>query len=267
MYNGMKGYIRLVCLFLLPIMLLLGSMEHGLRQIPNDYSFKSQRMINDGASFEFLVLGNSHAYLGVDPDQMGSVGFNAANISQDFRYDHMLLERYLERMPHLEHLFIPVSYGSLVTSLESGQESWRVKNYAIYMDLEPAHLRLGDHIELLNRPMRAQVKMLAEHLLDKKDNLVCSHSGAGRASPGEPVDLVADGKRAALRHTRAESASMVEAREHLEEIVALAKREGIRVHLFLPPAWSTYRTELNARHLTHVVTTCRALVDSRDGHL
>ena len=81
MYNGMKGYIRLVCLFLLPIMLLLGSMEHGLRQIPNDYSFKSQRMINDGASFEFLVLGNSHAYLGVDPDQMGSVGFNAANIS------------------------------------------------------------------------------------------------------------------------------------------------------------------------------------------
>jgi hypothetical protein len=253
----MKRYLIRLCCFFVPVLVLLFIMEVMLRRIPNDYSLKHERMHRDGASLQFLVLGNSHAYKGVDPDRMGPNGFNAANISQDYRLDRAVLERYINGMPHVKHVFIPVSYGSLGARLEDGQEAWRVKNYALYMGIAPLHFDLQHHLELLNRPMVAQWRMIRDHWVLGKDNVLCSTSGIGIAREGGQVDLASNGKAAALRHRRSNGAS--ERNVDLEAIIVLATERGVHVHLSIPPAWVTYRSELDPAQLANVRRTCQRL--------
>lgn len=257
----MRTYIRHILAFLLPIMFLLAGTEVLLRQIPNDYAFKAERMINDGREFEFLVLGSSHAYRGVDPDQMGRKGFNAANISQDLSYDRAILERYIGSMPQLKDLFIPISYGSLTSELEQGPEAWRAKNYILYMDLPGRSFQPTDHFELMNGPLREHFQRLRAYLLTGKDNRICSSSGSSEKQTGPEIDLVADGLKAAKRHSHP-GHSTASAERHLRAIIELAVERGIRVHLFIPPAWKTYREHLDPEQLATVRNVCQHYADS-----
>jgi hypothetical protein len=257
----MRTYIRHILAFLLPIVCLLAGTEVLLRQIPNDYAFKAERMINDGREFEFLVLGSSHAYRGVDPDQMDRKGFNAANISQDLSYDRAILERYIASMPQLKDLFIPISYGSLTSELEQGPEAWRAKNYILYMDLPGRSFQLSDHFELMNGPLREHVQRLKAYLLAGKDNRVCAFSGSSQKQVDPDIDLVADGLKAAKRHSHP-GRSTESAEGHLRAIIDLAVDRGIRVHLFIPPAWKTYREHLDPKQLATVRKVCQHYADS-----
>ncbi|HRH70935.1 MAG TPA: hypothetical protein PLB89_15640, partial [Flavobacteriales bacterium] len=255
----MGSYLRLLALFLLPVLLLLAGTERLLRRIPNDYSFKHRRMIEEGSSFKVLVLGNSHAYKGIDPDLMGSVGFNAANISQDLRYDRAILEKYLPSLPNLQHLVLPISYGSLGAELEQGRESWRVKNYVLYMGISEYATGLEHHLELVNRPMRDQVRMVRRYVQHGSDNRVCSESGTGSQRPAADLDLQRSGEDAAARHRRTSAEGIERSRHELERIVRLATERGIRVHLVTTPAYATYRNALNEPQLRNAISTCEHL--------
>ena len=147
----LRAFWRTTFLFLAPVLLLLVALEIGLRRIPNDYAYKNERLVRDGAGLRFLVLGSSHAYRGVEPDSMGGAGFNAANISQDLSYDRAVLEHYLPHLPKLEYIVLPVSYGSLGGRLELGAEAWRVKNYTLYMGIDKDASNIKHYVELLNR--------------------------------------------------------------------------------------------------------------------
>lgn len=255
----MGTYLQRLFIFLLPVILLLGLLEALLRLIPNDYAFKHERLTQDGGTFVFLILGSSHAYKGVDPDLMASNGFNLANISQDLAHDRALLEHHIDGLTALHDVFLSISYGSLVGCLEDSPESWRVKNYTIYMNITSDRLNVSDHLELLGRPMAQQVKMLRDHLLYGKDNIRCSPNGANITAPKRSVNLAADGQEAAKRHTRPPGTSTAKNRAELDRIIALAATRGIRVHLFLPPAHASYRAALSHSQLEDVRLTCRAL--------
>lgn len=246
----MKHYVVRLLLFLLPVLVLLAILELLLRRIPNDYSVKNEHMEREGADLHFLVLGNSHAYKGVDPDRMGPHGFNVANISQDYHWDRAVLDRYIGSMPRLEHVFIPLSYGSLGARLEQGQEAWRVKNYTLYMGIGSPHFALEHHLELLNRPMVAQLRMLRSHLEQGKNNVLCSSSGMGIAPSDPDMDLEANGRTAALRHLRDDRGA--DGNADLDAIIATATARGMHVHLFIPPGWTSYRDGLDPVQLANV---------------
>jgi len=258
------SYTRRVLVFLAPLALLLGVAEALLRRIPNDYAFKAERMLRDGESFEFLILGSSHAYRGIDPELMGGAGFNAANVSQDLGYDRAILERYLSSMPNLKDLYIPISYGSLTSELTLGKEAWRAKNYTLYMDLPSRSFDLGEHLELLNAPLREQLVRITGHLQNGTDNRQCASSGAGAQPLPTAVDLVSDGREAAVRHSHPERATKT-AEEHLNAIIDLATGRGIRVHLFIPPAWITYREHILPHQIATIRDVCQRHAESQQG--
>lgn len=253
----MRRFLFRLGLFLLPILALLCCLEMLLRRIPNDYSRKDHHLSRHGREIRFLVLGNSHAYHGVDPDRMAPGGFNAANISQDYRLDLAILERHLAGMPDLEHIFIPLSFGSLGAQLEEGPEAWREKNYVLYMGIPPVRFALKHRMEVLNRPMADQVRSVHDHLRNGKDHVRCSSSGWGQARPLAMQDLVTSGREAAERHRKEDRCANGNA--DLNRLIALAAERGIMVHLFLPPAWITYRNMLDAQQLSNVRRTGKEL--------
>lgn len=254
----MRRFLRYSLFYLMPVMVLLVVLEVLLRRIPNDYSFKNERVTQDGRDMSFIILGNSHAYKGIEPDTMGAGGFNLANISQDLRYDRAILERYLPALPNLRSIVLTISYGSLGAQLEQGREAWRVKNYGLYMDIDDHATTLEHRLELLNRPMREQVAMIGESW-NGVDNRICSNSGAGHQQPKEDLDLDRSGKEAAARHRRTSARSIEQSRAELDRIVQLAKERGIRLHLITAPAWRSYRDALEPQQLNSVIGYCKAL--------
>ena len=106
--------------------------EVVLRNIPNDYIYKKKYLDVYSNEIETLVLGSSHSFYGVNPAFFFKNTFNASHISQSFDYDLEILEKYDGYLGELKTVVIPISYFSLFHKLESGSESWRIKNYIIY---------------------------------------------------------------------------------------------------------------------------------------
>lgn len=258
----MKTFWTALLLFLIPIFLLLAAMEFELRRIPNDYSYKHERLVRDGGAFRYLVLGSSHAYRGVEPERVGEGGFNASNISQDLGYDRIILERYSPYLPDLKYVILPISYGSLGGQLAEGKEAWRVKNYTLYMGIDKDAHEVEHYFELLNRPMREQVQMLTSYIFHGKDNRVCANSGASSRSTSMDRDLERSGKEAAARHFHPSLERMENGKREVLKIARMAEENGFRLLLFTAPAWSTYTDHLDSTQLRHTVEFCQELAAS-----
>jgi len=98
--------------FLLPIMALLGVLEYIQWELPHDYKRKRELLEEGLEEWETLVLGSSHAYLGVNPEYLEGKAFNLAYTAQTFAFDLFLLEKYIDQMPSLKRIIYPVSYPS-----------------------------------------------------------------------------------------------------------------------------------------------------------
>ncbi|MBK6551087.1 MAG: hypothetical protein IPG11_11875 [Flavobacteriales bacterium] len=255
-------YLRTSAIFFAPILLILVGIEVGLRRIPNDYSFKHEQLVRNGSEFQILVLGNSHAYKGIDPEVIGLPGFNAANISQDLSYDRAVLERHLPYLPSLDYIILPISYGTLGSHMASGKESWRVKNYTIYMGIDKDANELADHLELLIRPMQDQLSMLSKYYLKGRDNRSCQQSGVASQMRRTGVDLSSTGRKAAARHFHPSNPATEQSLKDLDAIIALASQHSIEVVLVTLPAWSSYRRELDPVQLERKNATCERLANN-----
>ena len=78
----MKSFLLRLSLFLLPIAILAVAGEAYVRSLPNSYRLKGEWMRQNADSVEVLILGNSHAYYGIRPQDMQGVAFNLSNVSQ-----------------------------------------------------------------------------------------------------------------------------------------------------------------------------------------
>ncbi|MBK8497445.1 MAG: hypothetical protein IPL52_01185 [Flavobacteriales bacterium] len=245
----MRWFIIRFLLFAAPLLLLLAGMECALRRIPNNYAYTDAQLMQHGAAIQVLVLGNSHAYNGVDPESLGVRAYNAANISQDHRLDRALLERYIDGLPDLKYIVLPVSYASIGSRIEDSQEAWRTKNYVLYMGLPKFARSTEDRFELLNGEKKYVVRRLWKHWARGHDDLSCGpHGGApGQVRPN--LDMEASGATSAKRHTKGTAGAYEENNMELERIIRLAQQRNVRVLLFAPPAYSTYRTKLDPQQL------------------
>lgn len=227
-------------------------MEVLLRQIPNDYSLKYNYLEHNGGSIQVLILGSSHAYWGVNPAFMSLKGFNAAYSSQDFFYDRLLFDKFLNRLTNLKYLIVPISYFSMTGKLKETIEPWRAKNYVIYYGIlfEP---QVADFSEMLTFRLGTNIERLYSYYIKGESPETASKLGWGtdHKSGGDP-NLLEDGISASKRHTAdldKEKLTIRQNVENLNEMAAEANKRGIKVILFTPPAYKTYVERLNERQL------------------
>lgn len=109
-------------------------MEIFYRFVPNNYTQKVAEIQNNYDS-EILVLGNSHAFYGINPDYFSAKTYNFSNISQSLYFDELLIEKHLKSFKNLKYIILTVDYFSLSQVDNSSEDIYRKYYYEQYMDI------------------------------------------------------------------------------------------------------------------------------------
>lgn len=245
----MKKFITYLIVFFLPLVILGGTTELLLRNIPNDYKYKNDFLSTRSPEIEVLFLGSSHAYYGINPEYINKSSFNAAYISQSLDYDYKILQKYNDKLSSLKYIVLPISYFTFFSTLKNSGESWRVKNYIIYYGMKDSDNYKG-HSEVLSNKLSINMDRIKSYYIDQKLNRSCSDLGWGiDYNSVRKNDLEKSGEYAALRHTNLDTSLMQENKAVLQLVLEYAKKKNIKVLLFTPPAYKSYVTKLNENQL------------------
>lgn len=129
----MKKFLLTLSLFLLPVLVLMVSLEIYMRSLPNVYRYKEEWMWQHGERVSTLLLGNSHGFFGLVPSVMGDSVFNLCCVSQRAREDFYLLQRYASACPRLHTVVLVVDNSNLFDVPMEVDEPFRVTYYQLYM--------------------------------------------------------------------------------------------------------------------------------------
>lgn len=266
----MRRFIIKTIFFLIPILIVASLMEMLLRNIPNDYLYKKEYLNEHSSEIETLILGSSHSFYGFDPVFFSSKAFNASNISQSLDFDYKILQKYQTDLGNLQTVVIPISYFTLYARLEIGSESWRIKNYVIYSGMSVAN-SVVDYFEVLSNKPKVNLQRLYSYYISGRQNLTCTKLGWGTSYKSEDSkDLVETGKTAAKRHTVEDiySEKYSNIFNHnkllLNSIVKWCKKRNMKVLLITPPAFGTYRRNINMEQYNTTIKTANDIASKYD---
>ncbi len=266
----MKRFATKSIYFILPLIVIAILMEILLRAIPNDYLFKKQYLDNHSSEIETLILGSSHSFFGFNPEYFSSNTYNASYISQSLKYDYAILKKYQDQLKNLNNIILPISYFLLYEKIEAGVESWRVKNYIIYCGLDSAN-SLKDYSEVLSMRLNINVKRLVSYYILGNPAISCTKFGWGTDYNSKNArDLAETGKIAAERHTRDNIKSTYSQQIFNENILILnsiiqwGKNNNVKILLLTPPAFESYRMNLNPEQLDITIKTTTEICSKYD---
>lgn len=261
----MRRFLKKIFTFLLPLLIGGILMEVALRCIPNDYRNKRKYLDAHAHKVETLILGSSHALYGLNPRYLSTPAFNAANVSQSLDEDLAILEKYAGDWQVLKTVILPISYFTLFERLSEGPESWRIKNYVIYYDMRVSRSPV-DYTEVLSNRFNVNCERIVSHYIQHKPSLACDSLGWDTLHTAAPVeDLVAAGTASAALHTIPDRQTKQNQRiQHhnlrvLERIADWCADRGIKLILFTPPAFQSYRENLDAEQLRISIQTATEL--------
>ena len=255
----MRKFIFQFSVFSLPILIVSIAFELLIRNMPNDYSYKNDYLDEYSEKIETLVLGSSHSFYGIDPRYFSNNTFNASHISQSLNYDLEILKKYQGEFKSLKTIILPISYFSFYFSLESGVESWRIKNYMIYYDLNSSE-SISDYSEVLSNEFKVMIDKLVSHYVKGAKSIYCSNLGWGTSYKSEKaLNLLNSGEIAAKRHTLLDSeseevkAQFDENKLNLKSIIEWSQQRNVKVLLLTPPAFKSYREHLDVTQLKKTI--------------
>ncbi|WP_019671458.1 hypothetical protein [Eudoraea adriatica] len=255
----MKAFLKKTIIFLVPLAIFFSAMEPLLRNIPNDYSYKNNYLMNNSNKISKLFLGSSHTYYGINPDFISGNSFNGSHISQSINLDYEILKKYKNNWEALEYLMIPIDYFTLFSRMRNGVEYWRVKNYNLYYDIQLSS-KLSENSELLSINLKSNIKRVVSYYLLNKTPITCSKLGYGNIYV-KSKDLAETGKTAAIRHTTKDFSKLNETIKILEEIIDWASINNTKIIFYTTPAYTTYVSNLDADQLELTINTINKLVE------
>ena len=119
----MKLLFKKILVFIFPLFLLVVGMDFYLRNMNSLYKEKVRGLIAHAHEIEILILGNSHAGRGVDPNYFTDYTFNIANVGQSIYFDKELTLKNLKYLENLKYVFISLNYHSLYFSSQRGNRN------------------------------------------------------------------------------------------------------------------------------------------------
>ena len=241
-----KIFLKRLLIFLIPIIVFSVIIELIIRKIPNDYTFKRQNLIEQREQIKTLALGGSHTYYGLNPDLFDSTMFNLAYVSQTLLFDDLLLNKYIDTLPNLKTVIIPIAYVSLSQKYGEGEEKWRRYNYFRFHDIQPPFGKWYEkyYLELTNLPSKLNIIKLFKYLTGES-MITCNEKGWCITFAEEKVaDIESSSYKAAKRHENG-SLDFTENLQYLNNMIAICKSKNITVYLVTFPFWKTYRDNLN----------------------
>ena len=257
----MNPFFKQLGLFLFIILAALLILEFALRDIPNDYKYKSRYLKEKGNNIEFLILGNSHSLYAINPEYLSSKAFNCSGVSQSYDVDLAILRSSINNLDSLELICIPISYFSFFFDLRSSPEAWRIDNYNLYWPLEP---QFAFNTEIFSRNFKINIKRIFDHYILKEKPLLINNLGWGNNyAERYSTDFNISANRRISRHNYLEKGIKDRSQEFrrqiesLKSIIELCNQKGLRLIFIQTPIsheyfsrtkksqWETVYKELN----------------------
>ncbi len=114
---------RLIVFMVLPFIVII--MTDGFLRNKNSlYKEKLQGAIQDKEKIEIIILGNSHANYGVDPNAFDNYAYNLANVNQSIYFDKRILLSNIDEFKNLKYVLISADYHSLYFSSQDIRDVW-----------------------------------------------------------------------------------------------------------------------------------------------
>lgn len=256
--SGSARWTRAVVVLVL-VVGAIASFELAMRRVKTSYSKKRAMLEARAPEIEVLVTGASGALFGIDPSKLGPNAVNLAEMSQSLYYDRQIVERYVDRLPRLRLVLLPVGTVTLETSAHVGGELWRSRLYTRYWDFvppdpEPALDVRRFSVAALFPPAIRMKALLTFDLAAQLDA-----NGFEPAPPGVVTQASAEQEYAAHR-ALFDAANLEENAGELRRILGLLGRRGVRAVLVMPPVSRFYsglvEPEVRARDLAllHALT-------------
>ena len=262
----MKRFIKTILFFFLPIFAGLIVLECAMRRVPNDYTYKNSWLTENINRVHIWTFGSSHGLYGISPRYFSKPAFNSAHVSQLLKYDAFIFDKFIDRADSLEWVVLPVSYFTLTSKMEEGEEWWRIKNYCIYYDCPYHRWEPKYNLEVVGNPLPLyeQIKRVGRYWIKGVDDNTCdslgfsfSHAKAYRAE-----DWVNSGEVAAKRHTSKikNDTYVTENKNYLEDIIHKCQNKKIKTILLTTPTYISYRKHLDPAQLNSMRRYCDSLV-------
>jgi len=256
-----------IALFLLPLFLVLLALEVFYRQVPNNYSYKDQQLQKVAPDVQTLIMGDSHAFYGINPVYFKDLTFNLSNISQSLLTDELLLEKHIANLPALKTVFINISYFTLSTKDNALESNWRKYFYHHNMGITAPSISFWN-------PQRYSMALIQR--FDKSMALVQKYHENNTIVNATPLGY---GMQDASNIVKDKDAiSLVIANKHedasldfkrniarLQRIIALCKKYEVAVVLLEMPVYPTYYNLLDTEKkekIKSVLTTLSRVNDT-----
>lgn len=263
----MKRFLKVIILFLFPILSGFGILEYGMRSVPNDYMYKNMWLKENISCVRIWTFGSSHGLYGISPRHFSKLAFNSAHVSQPLRYDAFIFNKYIEQADSLWWVVLPISYFTMTSCMEDGEEWWRVKNYCLYYNCPYHKFELKYNSEIVGNPLPIykQIKRVGRYWIKGVDDFNCdslgldlSYSKEHRAAEG----WYEDGAQRVKYHTKdllEKQPIIQENKNYLETIISTCRDKDVKVLLLTTPVCNTYYSCVDSLQYALMVNTCENL--------
>jgi len=256
----MKLFLEKALLFGFILLIALIAAELIVRAIPNDYAYKNAYLQQHAAEIEILSFGSSHGQQGINPAYFTKRAFNGGHSSQSISYDYRIWNKFKSSLTNLDTLILPISYFSFFSDLSESVESWRVKNYALYYDIEPKPFEA--RLEIYNQTPYAIFLMTLKAVLGKT-NLSVDTVGFPLQDT-QPKNLVTTGIAAAQRHTHEDAHNLEKNVAYLSSMLEDCRAMGVNVVLVTTPTSHYYYDLLDENQLALMHASLDAIIGAYD---
>ncbi|MDA9276967.1 hypothetical protein N9P56_01155 [Flavobacteriaceae bacterium] len=231
-----------IALFLAPLFLVWLALEVFYRQVPNNYSYKDQQLQKVAPDVQTLVMGDSHAFYGINPVYFKDPTFNLSNISQSLLTDELLLEKHIANLPALKTVFINISYFTLSTKDNALESNWRKYFYHHNMGITAPSISFWN-------PQRYSMALIQR--FDKSMDLVQKYHNNYTIVNATPLgygmqdasDIVKDKEAISIVIANKHEDNSLDFKHNtarLQRIIALCKKYEVAVVLLEMPVYPAY---------------------------
>ncbi len=259
----MKRFLTRVSIFLLPLLIFIVFAEWQLKTKEDIYKFKKRHLEAALNTIEILTLGNSHALAAFRPESFSLAGFNLGFRSQSLYYDAMLALTYIEQLPKLKIVLVPISSFSFWYNLESTNIDWRESFYNQTFDIRPesGKQKLSDFSKLKLYGFKKSLSYLFLKQNDKDLRHISQSGWEGRTYNPLKISDRKGKKRAEFHKSICFEANSGKNLESLHALLRELSKRDIKCVLVTTPTYGTYYHHLDKGLLLESKKIINQLVD------
>lgn len=244
----MRRFCENVGLFIAPLIILLALFEWAFRATPNLYSDKVDMAFANENAIDVLVLGNSHAYYGIDPAVLGPSALNLAGPSQTLRYDDFIFDR-VSSSRRVRNVVLNISAFSFGFELHDSVEQSRCRFYEKFWSYPEPHAEPG--LFVMSIGLDTAARSMWSWWVRGETPVTHGQAGMARNPSGDVHDIEVSAQMAASRHTQL----YVKDREpvlidFLRSLVTRTRQRGAQLLLVQLPTTPLYHELMENFHGT-----------------